>query len=115
MSGRWAGRKGHDQRCKMPAPHAISPQAWRVFCYDSPQHITARPPYPSMRPQIFGRALAGAQTCFLPTRSLSCSAITRSGHNRWSKIKHDKGKEDAIKSKARGFLSEDVTMASRCA
>jgi transcriptional/translational regulatory protein YebC/TACO1 len=68
-----------------------------------------------MRPQIFGRALAGAQTYFLPTRSLSCSAITRSGHNRWSKIKHDKGKEDAIKSKARGFLSEDVTMASRCA
>ncbi|KKY25444.1 hypothetical protein UCRPC4_g01708 [Phaeomoniella chlamydospora] len=34
-----------------------------------------------------------------------------SGHNRWSKIKHDKGANDAAKSKERSIISKDITLA----
>ena len=50
----------------------------------------------------------------LPSRGFQTSAPRRSGHNRWSKIKHDKGKEDSLKSKARTLLSRDIYNASRC-
>ncbi|KAF7502104.1 hypothetical protein GJ744_007209 [Endocarpon pusillum] len=46
-------------------------------------------------------------------RGLSCTALLSSGHNRWSKIKHDKGKNDAAKSKARSLLARDVILASK--
>ncbi|KAL9617572.1 MAG: hypothetical protein Q9160_007642 [Pyrenula sp. 1 TL-2023] len=43
-----------------------------------------------------------------------CSGAARcSGHNRWSKIKHDKSKEDATKGKLRTVASQDVAAASR--
>lgn len=68
----------------------------------------------SMRLQIFRRAFAGTHLGTVPSRSLSCSAAAQSGHNRWSKIKHHKGKEDALKSKARTLLSHEIMLASKC-
>jgi hypothetical protein len=48
-----------------------------------------------------------------PRRGISCAAVLASGHNRWSKIRHDKGNNDAAKSKARSILSADVILASK--
>ncbi|KAI9677671.1 MAG: hypothetical protein M1817_006626 [Caeruleum heppii] len=36
-----------------------------------------------------------------------------SGHNRWSTIKHDKGKNDALKNKQRSVLSQELMQISR--
>lgn len=47
-------------------------------------------------------------------RSFATRFALGSGHNRWSKIKHDKGKKDALKSKARSLLSQDIYNASKC-
>ncbi|KAF2119192.1 transcriptional regulator-domain-containing protein [Lophiotrema nucula] len=45
-------------------------------------------------------------------RCLSASAPWWSGHSKWATIKHDKGKNDAAKSKQRAILTQDI---SRCA
>src|SRR5271170_4516335 len=50
----------------------------------------------------------------LRARSFATCPVLGSGHNRWSKIKHDKGKEDALKSKARSLLSQEIYNASKC-
>jgi len=50
----------------------------------------------------------------LRARSFATCPVLESGHNRWSKIKHDKGKEDALKSKARSLLSQEIYSASKC-
>merc|ERR1711939_729155 len=46
-------------------------------------------------------------------RHFSTTPIASSGHNRWSKIKHDKAKTDARTSKLRTQLSSDIIIASR--
>ncbi|KAK3115506.1 hypothetical protein LTR53_005082 [Teratosphaeriaceae sp. CCFEE 6253] len=51
------------------------------------------------------------QRCRL--RCLSTSATLASGHNRWSKIKHDKGKADATKNKQRSIFSQEIALASK--
>ena len=43
----------------------------------------------------------------------SSTATTRSGHNRWSKIKHDKGTADAKKNRERSVLAAKITLASK--
>lgn len=48
-----------------------------------------------------------------PQRAFTCAAILASGHNRWSKIKHDKGNADRAKSKLRSMLSRDLILASK--
>ncbi|KAK5941865.1 hypothetical protein PMZ80_005816 [Knufia obscura] len=48
-----------------------------------------------------------------PCRSFSSATCLWSGHNRWSKIKHDKGKNDAAKSKERTTLTLNVIRLSR--
>ncbi|KAK6822979.1 hypothetical protein PG987_014524 [Apiospora arundinis] len=45
--------------------------------------------------------------------SFSTSAAQLSGHNKWSKIKHDKGRADAKKSAQRGLLTKDIQLATR--
>lgn len=49
------------------------------------------------------------------SRCRQFSSFTRleSGHNRWSKIKHDKGKNDAAKSKERTVLALAIIRASK--
>lgn len=49
----------------------------------------------------------------LVTRALTTSATALSGHNRWSKIKHDKGKADAIKNRQRSVFSKEIALASK--
>ncbi|OAT02081.1 hypothetical protein, variant [Blastomyces dermatitidis ER-3] len=46
-------------------------------------------------------------------RALSSSAIVQAGHNRWSTIRHDKGKNDAAKSKERILYARDIINASK--
>ncbi|SLM38853.1 YebC-like [Lasallia pustulata] len=46
-------------------------------------------------------------------RYLTCSSPLLSGHSRWSKIKHDKGNEDAKKNKQRSVLAQEIALASR--
>jgi hypothetical protein len=46
--------------------------------------------------------------CFL----FSTSPAVQSGHNRWSKIKHDKGNADAKKTAQRSALSKEIADAS---
>ncbi|EEQ30310.1 hypothetical protein McanMca71_002194 [Microsporum canis] len=46
-------------------------------------------------------------------RYISSGPILQSGHNRWSTIRHDKGKNDAAKSKERQIFSKDIIQASK--
>ncbi|KAL2351406.1 transcriptional regulator-domain-containing protein [Cryomyces antarcticus] len=43
----------------------------------------------------------------------STSAPLQSGHSRWSTIKHDKGKNDAIKNKQRSIHAHEIAQASK--
>ncbi|KUJ20062.1 YebC-like protein [Mollisia scopiformis] len=43
----------------------------------------------------------------------STSATAQSGHNRWSKIKHDKGNADAKKNAERSLFARDIALASK--
>ncbi|KAK4550854.1 hypothetical protein LTR36_000434 [Oleoguttula mirabilis] len=46
-------------------------------------------------------------------RGLATTATLRSGHNRWSKIKHDKGKADAVKNRQRSIFAQEIATASK--
>ncbi|MCJ1296822.1 hypothetical protein MMC34_008390 [Xylographa carneopallida] len=48
-------------------------------------------------------------------RRISTSASLLSGHNRWSKIKHDKAKVDGAKTRQRSNIAKDLTSASKAA
>ncbi|KIW97405.1 uncharacterized protein Z519_02797 [Cladophialophora bantiana CBS 173.52] len=48
-----------------------------------------------------------------PCRHWSSCQSRPSGHSKWAKIKHDKGKADAAKSRVRTHLSADIIMASK--
>jgi hypothetical protein len=43
----------------------------------------------------------------------STTAKVQSGHSRWSKIKHDRGKADVSKGSQRSMLSKDIAFASK--
>jgi YebC/PmpR family DNA-binding regulatory protein len=49
------------------------------------------------------------QTC----RAFSVTTTHLSGHNRWSKIKHDKGKADAHKNRQRSIFAQEIATASK--
>ncbi|KAK2747099.1 hypothetical protein FQN57_002354 [Myotisia sp. PD_48] len=51
-------------------------------------------------------------TC-IQCRFIANSATLQSGHNRWSTIRHDKGKNDAAKSKERQIISHNIVQASK--
>ncbi|KAK4580228.1 hypothetical protein LTR86_000431 [Recurvomyces mirabilis] len=51
--------------------------------------------------------------CRLQARTFSTSASLYSGHNRWSKIKHDKAKVDSVKNKQRSIFSAELATASK--
>jgi hypothetical protein len=44
----------------------------------------------------------------------STSSVSQSGHNRWSKIRHDKGANDAKRGSAFSKISQEITYASKC-
>lgn len=46
-------------------------------------------------------------------RAFSATTAHLSGHNRWSKIKHDKGKADAYKNRQRSIFAQEIATASK--
>ncbi|MCJ1447552.1 MAG: hypothetical protein MMC23_008063 [Stictis urceolatum] len=48
-----------------------------------------------------------------PSKPFHTNPPRPSGHNRWSKIKHDKARADSHRSKARTQLTRDLALASR--
>lgn len=46
-------------------------------------------------------------------RAITTTPALQSGHNRWSKIKHDKAKADAGKTKQRSMYAQEIATASR--
>ncbi|KAK7936616.1 transcriptional regulatory protein [Apiospora aurea] len=59
------------------------------------------------------RAAAASSSSPNAPRPFSTTPARLSGHNKWSKIKHDKGRLDAKKSAQRGLLSKDIALATR--
>lgn len=47
------------------------------------------------------------------TRHFHASCTNASGHSRWSKIKHDKGKNDAFKNRQRSIFAAEISTASK--
>ncbi|KAK5172629.1 uncharacterized protein LTR77_002749 [Saxophila tyrrhenica] len=47
------------------------------------------------------------------SRPFTAFAPLQSGHNRWSKIKHDKGVADARKNRQRSAFAQEITTASK--
>lgn len=44
-------------------------------------------------------------------RSFTSSPSLSAGHNRWSQIKHDKAKNDKVKSKERQTVAKEISSA----
>ncbi|KAI0880830.1 YebC-like protein [Annulohypoxylon maeteangense] len=59
------------------------------------------------------RSTAPTVICALCRRSLSSSLLLRSGHNRWSKIRHKKGAADAKKNTQNSNFSKNLTLYSK--
>lgn len=51
--------------------------------------------------------------CHSPLRTFTITRLLPSGHNRWSKIKHDKAKTDSAKNKQRSLFSQELATLSR--
>ncbi|CAI7573375.1 unnamed protein product [Penicillium bialowiezense] len=49
----------------------------------------------------------------LSCRSFSSTEINCSGHNKWSSIKHDKGRKDKAKSKERAMMGKEIASATQ--
>ncbi|KAK2764949.1 hypothetical protein FQN54_008648 [Arachnomyces sp. PD_36] len=67
---------------------------------------------------VIGRRLAQRPQLTKPwvcenCRSFSSASNLFSGHNRWSTIRHDKGKNDRAKSKERLWITKDIIQASK--
>lgn len=70
-----------------------------------------------MNRPAFSRGLRPfTRTDYICSKCLQFSTTTAvsSGHNRWSKIKHDKGAMDAKKTKARSAVAHDIALAVKC-
>ncbi|KAK5137025.1 hypothetical protein LTR08_001034 [Meristemomyces frigidus] len=59
------------------------------------------------------RQLKASPICPSCIRALSTTAPTLSGHNRWSKIKHDKGRADALKNRQRSIFAQEIATCSK--
>lgn len=75
----------------------------------------------NMAPSRGLRHLAGIKTYRNPSlcpqclhnRTFTTTPLLPSGHNRWSKIKHDKAKTDSAKNKQRSLFSQELATLSR--
>ncbi|KEF61473.1 uncharacterized protein A1O9_03039 [Exophiala aquamarina CBS 119918] len=56
---------------------------------------------------------AAPRSCLGRCRHFSSLSFRASGHNRWSKIKHDKGVNDLQKARERTRLSQQISLASK--
>lgn len=57
------------------------------------------------------RSTTKYQQCHV--RAFTATPVQPSGHNRWSKIKHDKGKADAYKNRQRSIFAQEIATASK--
>lgn len=46
-------------------------------------------------------------------RGFTSGSVRFSGHNRWSTIRHDKAKNDKLKSKERQLVSKEISSATQ--
>lgn len=58
-------------------------------------------------------SLSRSEYICLRCASFSMTDAVQSGHNRWSKIKHDKGAADMKKNAQRSQFSKDIYLASK--
>lgn len=58
-------------------------------------------------------AWSATRVCSRCRRKFATSPILQSGHNKWSTIRHHKGKKDQIKSAVRMQYVEAITLYSR--
>lgn len=77
-------------------------------------------PYSIYSPMAPSRGFAFIDT--LKTANIGCgcraypfstAVTTYSGHNRWSKIRHDKSKNDAAKNRQRSIFAQEIATASK--
>ncbi|KAF2156258.1 DUF28-domain-containing protein [Myriangium duriaei CBS 260.36] len=47
------------------------------------------------------------------TRSFHSGCVSSSGHSRWSTIRHDKAKNDAVKNRQRSVFAQEIATASK--
>ncbi|KAI1134919.1 YebC-like protein [Hypoxylon sp. FL0543] len=59
------------------------------------------------------RSTAPTAICVQCRRSFTSSSVLRSGHNRWSKIRHEKGAADAKKNAQRSIFAKNLTLYSK--
>ncbi|OTB02274.1 hypothetical protein M426DRAFT_322851 [Hypoxylon sp. CI-4A] len=62
---------------------------------------------------LVSRSAASTSICAQCRRSFTSSSVLRSGHNRWSKIKHEKGAADAKKNAQRSTFAKNLTLYSK--
>ncbi len=111
----WYGRSFKPTR-KMPHRRSASPFRRQLSATNFLRSVQClRRPLVSfcMGAHHIWRLRLSVESCRAPCRHWSSSSLLPSGHSRWSKIKHDKGKVDRAKSKARSQLSADIIMASK--
>lgn len=61
----------------------------------------------------FTRPAKPSSVCAQCRRSFVSSPVLPSGHNKWSKIRHDKAANDAKKGRARTFFTQNITLYSK--
>ncbi|ETS72889.1 hypothetical protein PFICI_15396 [Pestalotiopsis fici W106-1] len=66
---------------------------------------------PQNRPAAY--FLRPSALCSWCRRALTSTAVVYSGHNRWSKIKHEKGAADKKKTAERNFFAKNLTLYSK--
>ncbi|KAI1372971.1 YebC-like protein [Hypoxylon crocopeplum] len=62
---------------------------------------------------FYSRTFASRSICAQCRRSFASSSVLRSGHNRWSKIRHEKGAADAKKNVQRSIFAKNLTLYSK--
>jgi YebC/PmpR family DNA-binding regulatory protein len=84
-----------------------------------PSSLTNNPPHRQYHKMAPSRGMTLLRPLLRPPpvdtqyRAFSASAVQLSGHNRWSKIKHDKGKADAYKNRQRSIFAQEIATASK--
>ena len=61
----------------------------------------------------FPRPATPSSICAQCHRAFVSSPILRSGHNKWSKIRHEKAANDAKKNATRTIFAKNITLYSK--
>ncbi len=61
----------------------------------------------------FTRPAKPSSICVQCRRAFVSSPVLQSGHNKWSKIRHEKAANDAKKNAARTIFAKNITLYSK--